>query len=495
MNHLDDALEALGDTIAETLADVYAGEAIFAADDNTVLRALAIAARLQRCLDGLLVELVGDIDARATAQPHDNGIVARSGYRSLNDLLQQVALTTPQAIGGLMRVARAVRRPVGLCTGEFLLPELPALRDALLEGAVGVEGVAAVLGPLRDLHLAVGAARMRDADAVLASAVRGTLAEVGGDADDPGDGAAHGALPPMGGRELRNLARDLAFRLDPDGAEPADERAARKRGVSFGVPHDGLVPLRGNLLPDVAGQLQRIFDSLLTPKLTGPRFITDAEADAQSTTADAGRRADEHRADERSQTQKQHDALATALTVAARAGELPTIGGSAPTLVISVRAEDLAAGTGFAVIDGTDQPTSIGVARQTLCGGSIQRVLHDDTGRIVQLGVTDRVFNQYQRKAIVLRDGGCVIPGCTVPASWCEIHHDIAHARGGPTHTDNGVLLCWWHHRSLGTRDGWQVRMRDGTPEVRGPTWWDIYRTWRPTTKSRLQQHLRATGP
>ena len=239
MNHLDDALEALGDTIAETLADVYAGEAIFAADDNTVLRALAIAARLQRCLDGLLVELVGDIDARATAQPHDNGIVARSGYRSLNALLQQVALTTPQAVGGLMRVARAVRRPVGLCTGEVLLPELPALRDALLEGAVGVEGMTAVLGPLRDLHFAVGAARMRDADAVLASAVRGTLAEVGSTADDLGDGA----LPPMGGRELRNLARDLAFRLDPDGAEPADERAARKRGVAqecLGQP-DGLL--------------------------------------------------------------------------------------------------------------------------------------------------------------------------------------------------------------------------------------------------------------
>ena len=88
----------------------------------------------------------------------------------------------------------------------------------------------------------------------------------------------------------------------------------------------------------------------------------------------------------------------------------------------------------------------------------------------------------------MLRDGGCVIPGCTVPATWCEIHHDTEYARGGPTHTDNGILLCWWHHRSLDTPNGWQVRMRNGTPEIKGPSWWDIYRTWRPTTKSRLRR-------
>lgn len=457
---------------------MFAAEAISGADDTALLRAIAITAHTQRRLDGLLTELVGEVDARATAQPTANGIVTRSGCRNLNDLLQQITLTTPQTVSALTRVARSVRRRVGLCTGEFLPPELPALRGAFLEGALGLEGMTAVLGPLRDLHCALGTERMREAESALADAARGTLFV-------PDSGPGHSAMPPLGGRELRNLARDLAFRLDPDGAEPADERAARKRGLSFGIPHDGLVPLRGNLLPDVAGQLQRIFDSLLTPKLTGPRFLTDAESNAAD---------DERRADERSQSQKQHDALATALTVAARAGGLPTIGGASPTLVISVRAEDLAAGTGFAVVDGTDEPTSIGVARHTMCGGSIQRVVHDGTGRILQLGVTDRVFNQHQRKAIVLRDGGCVIPGCTVPASWCEIHHDTEYARGGPTHTDNGALLCWWHHRSLGTRDGWQVRMRGGIPEVRGPSWWDVYRTWRPISKSRLRQPAPGTG-
>ncbi|MFJ4223224.1 hypothetical protein [Microbacterium sp. NPDC089695] len=52
------------------------------------------------------------------------------------------------------------------------------------------------------------------------------------------------------------------------------------------------------------------------------------------------------------------------------------------------------------------------------------------------------------------------------------------HSRGGPTHTDNGVPLCWWHHRSLGG-SGWEIRMNGGLPQVRGPAWWDPDQCWR----------------
>jgi hypothetical protein len=80
----------------------------------------------------------------------------------------------------------------------------------------------------------------------------------------------------------------------------------------------------------------------------------------------------------------------------------------------------------------------------------IQRVLFDE-GRIIGISTTDRVFTVHQRRAIIARDKECLIPGCHVPGSWCEIHHVTEHSRGGPTHTDNGVPLCWWHHRRLGT--------------------------------------------
>ena len=80
--------------------------------------------------------------------------------------------------------------------------------------------------------------------------------------------------------------------------------------------------------------------------------------------------------------------------------------------------------------------------------------------------------------AIVLRDRECLIPGCDVPAEWCEIHHVEEHSRGGPTHTSNGVPLCWHHHRTL-DEGIWHIRMRDGLPEIRGPGWWDPYAKWR----------------
>ena len=57
--------------------------------------------------------------------------------------------------------------------------------------------------------------------------------------------------------------------------------------------------------------------------------------------------------------QRQHDALATALSVAAASRDLPTIGGAAPTLIVSVREQDLDAEHGWAHAEGMEQPVSI----------------------------------------------------------------------------------------------------------------------------------------
>ncbi|MBN9175655.1 MAG: HNH endonuclease, partial [Microbacterium sp.] len=129
---------------------------------------------------------------------------------------------------------------------------------------------------------------------------------------------------------------------------------------------------------------------------------------------------------------------------------------------------------------------SLAAARHTGCAGVVQRVSRDARGRIRRLGSEERVFNRYQRRAIALRDGGCIIPGCGTPAAWCEIHHVIDHAKGGATHTDNGVLLCWFHHRFIDTGP-WRVRMNRGVPEVQAPPWFDRSGRWRPVTTSRTR--------
>ena len=124
----------------------------------------------------------------------------------------------------------------------------------------------------------------------------------------------------------------------------------------------------------------------------------------------------------------------------------------------------------------------------------IQRVTSTAEGRIVAIGTEDLVFNRHQRRAIAHRDGSCIIPACGTPAGWCEIHHVTEHARGGLTHTDNGVLLCWYHHRFLDTI-GWEIRMNAGVPEVKAPAWHGTDHRWRAVTISpvRLKKRLLVT--
>lgn len=374
----------------------------------------------------------------------------------------------------------------------MLPPAYPALRSAMAEGVLGADAVAAVARELD--RAAVGPDRLSAADVELAASARG-------------DGPTGGGLPTAD--ELRLQAQVWAVWLDPDAAEPRDDLAQRKRGLSLGRPRDGLVPVRGMLLPDVAGALQRATDSILNPRVEGPAFRPDggggtegpsgdgvdafgdgASRDTATALSDGASRGgvdafgdDVSVVDQRTRAQKMHDALATIVTTATRSGALPTLGGAAPTLLVSVRAEDLASNRGVAHIDGSDAVVPLAVARQVACTGGIHRVFVGDNGRVERIEVVSRVFTPAQRRAITVRDGGCVIPGCDVPAAWCEIHHVMPHARGGATHTDNGVLLCWRHHRTIDV-NGWAIRMRNGVPEVRGPSWWDPLGRWRPATSS-----------
>jgi hypothetical protein len=61
-------------------------------------------------------------------------------------------------------------------------------------------------------------------------------------------------------------------------------------------------------------------------------------------------------------------------------------------------------------------------------------------------------------------------PGCSVPARWCEIHHVIAWADGGPTSVGNCVSLCGCHHRLIHHSD-WHIDMAYGIPQFHLPPW------------------------
>ncbi|MEQ8719145.1 MAG: HNH endonuclease signature motif containing protein, partial [Acidimicrobiales bacterium] len=51
--------------------------------------------------------------------------------------------------------------------------------------------------------------------------------------------------------------------------------------------------------------------------------------------------------------------------------------------------------------------------------------------------------------ALVARDRCCTEPDCTTPAEWCDAHHIVHWANGGPTSLANLTLLCRRHHTAL----------------------------------------------
>ncbi len=65
------------------------------------------------------------------------------------------------------------------------------------------------------------------------------------------------------------------------------------------------------------------------------------------------------------------------------------------------------------------------------------------------VGRTQRTATSAQRRVLATRDGGCVIPGCQVPAEACQTHHVQEWADDGPTDLANLALLCWAHHRQV----------------------------------------------
>ncbi|KDA06174.1 hypothetical protein DC31_12235 [Microbacterium sp. CH12i] len=495
MNSVVAHLESLDETLAVAAREGFEAEAIPDLAGREIADLLAVAGRVQRRLESLQVEATVQVRERSEGM-RDERLTTTYGCSRPADLVRMLTLIDSRSANRLVRAAGFARRERSITDGGFLPARYPALREAMVSGDLGLDGFLAATEPLEASARRISDEARLEADRQLGALARGIQSDL--DADSTMDEGMAGPLPTP--EDLKVLSQVLVAYLDPDGAEPTDELAMRGRSFTIGAVCDGLAPVHGKLLPGVAGQLQLLIDSLMNPKVDGPENLgvhfTPSEGDDSSRSDDSpgldDSLPDATYLDNRTRTQKRHDAIATLLNVAARAGEVSDLGGAAPTLVVSVSAEDYAAGKGWGTVVNTGDLVPMRVAAQTACAGGIQRILFDERGRIVSLGTSGRIFNSLQRRSIVRRDGGCIVPGCTVPPTWCEVHHVHEHADGGPTHTDNGVLLCWFHHRTLHLSH-WQVRMNRGVPEIRGPEWWDAEQRWRPASKVRPKRSRSST--
>ena len=87
--------------------------------------------------------------------------------------------------------------------------------------------------------------------------------------------------------------------------------------------------------------------------------------------------------------------------------------------------------------------------RRLACEADLIPMVLGTNGEVLDQGRRRRLVTPAQRVRLAVRDRGCTIPGCTVPATWCDAHHHDPWHTGGPTDLTNAVLLCSHHHHRI----------------------------------------------
>ncbi|WBM79065.1 DUF222 domain-containing protein [Cryobacterium breve] len=489
--------------LAEALAAIPVG----LLSDTEAVKALSTVEAIGRNVDAARVNTATDVDRRARVLGRE-GLAWRMGCRGPWDVLTRVTRVSAREVKRRIKLGDAVLpRRAGLA---MLPPLFPVVGAALAAGDIGVEAAELITTGLGAVSHRAVPAEVEVAERALVATAAGWIT--------PETEILAGAGVSAAADLIRGMVLQWQAILDPDGMLPQEDLFEAKSNIGFGQLKNGLYPVKGGVTPELYGMMNTLFDAFLSFHAR-PAFPTEEEqarmdsgqmipgAETAGTTDGAGAGTDagtgpeldvieaelrERRADTRTGGEKRADILRALFEHAARDEDTPSMGGSAPTVMVHVNAADLASGIGVGWIDGVEAPVSLKTVHQRICDGGFQGVLFGANNQVLKLGPERRYFNRAQRRAITARDGGCIIPGCKAPAHWAEVHHVKPWAKDGPTTVDNGVLLCWFHHHTIDT-SGWEIRMVKGSPQVRAPGLIDPQRLWRPPNRHRAHQVL--TGP
>ena len=260
-------------------------------------------------------------------------------------------------------------------------------------------------GPLTGTAQALTDGELSAAHAqVLAAGTHDLPAHLAADAEPVLLEAARRLDPPR----LRRAIAHLRLVADPDGADDQAERRQQQRGLWLASTGEGMVAVNGLLDPE-AGQTVLAALEPLDPEACR-RLACDGAVTRVLVT---------------------RQPLVTAVMVGTTATTTAAAAGMGPG--------------GPAADGGGDVSPGPGRCARPAVGG-----------RAHQPGRVGRPT------APVVRDGGCVVPGCDRPPAWCEAHHLRHWLHGGPTDLENLAPLCRAHHRAV-HEGGWRLR-RHPTP-------------------------------
>lgn len=343
---------------------------------------------------------------RRLAEIDRRGLFARDGHLSAASWLVADHRMAWGAARELVRVARG-------------LEQMPVTRAAVESGEISMSGARLLVAA----HHADPEAFVRDELLLVEAAQVHTITELG---------------------HVVAFWSDRVERERPGGSDVLCER----RGLYASVTFEGTVRVDGDLDPEAGESL-----------LTALRAVLDAEVHSGTT---------EHGAEERTPAQRRADALGEICRQWLDRGERPVVAGERPHLTLTVGLEALVGARG-AELDHAG-PVGAEVARRLACDASVHRVLMSAGSEPLDVGQRTSVVPAAMRRAVIVRDRHCRFPGCDRPQAWCDAHHVVHWADGGPTAVQNLLLLCRRHHRMVHAPGGFGLALEGGHPVFRRPS-------------------------
>ncbi|TFV51816.1 HNH endonuclease signature motif containing protein [Blastococcus sp. TF02A_35] len=380
------------------------------------------AVELAELSDDTLLDLVGELSTTANrvAAALTSAVRAadrREAYR------RDGAVSMKAWLRGSCRMAPE-QATATVSTGRRL-EQLPETAAAFADGAISAAHARVItkaLTPGRIAKAAEAGIDLGETDAILAGLARAT--------------APH---------ETARGVKAWVAGVDPDGS--LDDAADVRRRFTMATGMDGRVYLRGEL--DAAGG--ECLHTALGALMNGDRPAGDL----------------------RSHAERQGDALVALARGALDGGSLPAVRGERPHVRVTIDWFALCAERGAPGVSGGSLgwagPINPETARRLACDASVVRIITGPNGLPLDVGRAQRTASAAIRRAIELRDGHCVFAGCDAPPEWCDVHHVVHWAHGGPTSCDNGALLCERHHTSC-HEGGFTIRRDPGTGR------WHTYR-------------------
>ena len=384
----------------------------------------------------------GRVDALASV------VTAEAEHSRASELANGTPLTSWLGMGE--PVSR--REAAGVVRQARRLSEHPVVGEAAIAGRLGTRQVRAITGLLEGLAPQLSTEQAVQAEGLLV----GWAGELDADQLAGSAGRLLAAVAPA------TAAQSLESRLQREA-----EAAYRQRSLRFFIE----------------GASVR-FDGLL------PRMVAESWMAQLNTIAEQTRRTLLERRDRLAETLTPEQRRADALIALIEAGGKGKDSWGGRVLVHLDYHQLLAGAAGAGVVG--DRQLSAGELRRVCCDADLIPVVLGTNSEVLDVGRAARLVTPAIRTALIVRDRGCVFPGCDAPASRCEAHHIIPWWAGGPTALSNLALLCHTHHPLVEPahgplRDQWQLRITpDGLPEFTPPIRID------PTQQS--VRHLRHGG-